>query len=46
MRILGINSAYHDSSGCLVESCRVVAAVEEERQDKLLVMAPHLPSSN
>jgi carbamoyltransferase len=29
--ILGINAAFHDSSACLVQDGRVVAAVEEER---------------
>lgn len=31
MKILGINSAYHESSACLLVDGRVVAAVEEER---------------
>jgi carbamoyltransferase len=31
MYTLGINAAFHDSSACLVEDGRVVAAVEEER---------------
>ena len=31
MKTLGINAAFHDSSACLVEDGRVVAAVEEER---------------
>lgn len=30
-RILGINSAYHESSAALIENGRIVAAVEEER---------------
>src|SRR3989344_4588584 len=32
--ILGLNSAYHDSSACLVEDGRVVAMAEQERFDK------------
>src|SRR5438046_8684480 len=31
MYTLGINAAFHDSSACLVEDGRVVAAAEEER---------------
>ena len=31
MYILGINSAYHESSACLLEDGKIVAAVEEER---------------
>ena len=31
MYTLGINAAYHDTSACLVEDGRVVAAAEDER---------------
>src|SRR3954451_5189408 len=31
MYTLGINAAFHDSSACLVEDGRVIAAAEEER---------------
>ncbi len=31
MNILGINSAYHESSACLIRNGNIVAAVEEER---------------
>lgn len=33
--ILGINCAYHDSSACLLEDGRIVAAVEEERYTRV-----------
>jgi len=35
MRILGVNSAYHEHSACLVVDGRVVAAVEEERFNRV-----------
>ncbi|HEX5478986.1 MAG TPA: carbamoyltransferase C-terminal domain-containing protein [Dehalococcoidia bacterium] len=35
MLTLGINAAFHDSSACLVEDGRVVAAVEEERLSRI-----------
>lgn len=31
MYILGINSAYHESSACLLQDGKIIAAVEEER---------------
>src|SRR3954454_4457217 len=31
MYTLGINAVYHDSSACLVQDGRVIAAAEEER---------------
>jgi carbamoyltransferase len=31
MRILGISAFYHDSSACLIEDGRIIAAVQEER---------------
>src|SRR5690606_27233245 len=31
MRTLGINAAFHDSSACLVQDGRVIAAAEDER---------------
>ncbi|KAM3446933.1 hypothetical protein MY3296_009203 [Beauveria thailandica] len=31
MRVLGINSAYHESSACTIVDGKVIAAVEEER---------------
>jgi carbamoyltransferase len=33
--VLGINSAYHEPSACLVKNGRVVAAVEEERFNRI-----------
>ncbi|WP_158607994.1 carbamoyltransferase family protein [Nocardia panacis] len=35
MYILGINSAYHESSACLVQDGRVVVAAEEERFNRV-----------
>lgn len=35
MDILGINTAYHESSACLVRDGRIVAAVEEERFNRV-----------
>jgi predicted NodU family carbamoyl transferase len=32
MFILGLNSAYHESSACLVKAGQIVAAVAEERE--------------
>ena len=29
--ILGLNSAYHESSACLIKDGKIIAAVEEER---------------
>lgn len=31
MYTLGINAAFHDSSACIIESGRLIAAAEEER---------------
>ncbi len=33
--LLGINSAYHESSACLIHEGRIVAAVEEERFNRV-----------
>jgi len=33
--ILGINSAYHESSACLIKDGKIVAAVEEERFNRV-----------
>jgi len=33
--ILGINSAYHESSACLIKNGRVVMAIEEERLNRI-----------
>lgn len=35
MFILGLNSAYHESSACLVKDGQIVAAVEEERLSRV-----------
>ena len=35
MNVLGINAAYHESSACLVQDGRIVAAVEEERFNRV-----------
>jgi carbamoyltransferase len=35
MNILGINSAYHESSACLIQDGRLVAAVEEGRFNRI-----------
>jgi carbamoyltransferase len=35
MRILGISAFYHDSAAALVVDGRIVAAVQEERPDRL-----------
>jgi len=35
MYILGINSAYHEPSACLIKDGRIVAAVEEERFNRV-----------
>ena len=32
--ILGLNSAYHESSACLIEDGKIIAAVEEERLNR------------
>jgi carbamoyltransferase len=33
--ILGVNSAYHESSACLIHEGRIIAAVEEERFNRV-----------
>ncbi len=33
--ILGVNSAYHESAACLIHEGRIVAAVEEERYNRV-----------
>jgi len=33
--ILGINSVYHDSSACIIEDGKIIAAVEEERFNRI-----------
>jgi len=33
--ILGINSAYHESSACIIRCGRIIAAVEEERFNRV-----------
>jgi len=35
MYILGINAAYHDTSACLLDGPRIVAAIEEERLSRI-----------
>lgn len=35
MYILGVNSAYHESSACLIKEGKIVAAVEEERFNRV-----------
>ncbi len=35
MNVLGINAAYHESSACLVNKGRIIAAVEEERLNRI-----------
>ncbi|ODS32634.1 MAG: carbamoyltransferase [Candidatus Scalindua rubra] len=35
MYILGINSAYHEPSACLIKDGKIVAAVEEERFNRV-----------
>jgi carbamoyltransferase len=35
MYILGINSAYHESSACLIQDGQLIAAVEEERFNRV-----------
>lgn len=33
--ILGINSAYHESSACIIKDGKIIAAVEEERFNRI-----------
>lgn len=35
MYILGINSAYHESSACLLQDGHLIAAAEEERFNRV-----------
>ena len=35
MIILGINSAYHESSACLIKDGKLIAAIEEERLNRI-----------